>query len=172
MLGHASLNKCQSYEVLTTNIRGISFSWPALLVGTMHSISVWSNYVLFHSHPSGEQRWWEKPSGFCSFQESTHCLHQRSAGGAREGVSLQPIPVPAEACGDGQFAQPKRAADQDLVPEQADEVQERSKVERHRLVLRGTVPHRKPTSSNAVLSWFHELYALNGQLRRSLPTIF
>ena len=38
--------------------------------------------------------------------EGAHGLHKRAAGGTREGISLQPLPVPAAQGGDGQPAEP------------------------------------------------------------------
>ena len=81
-----------------------------------------SNYLLFHFTASRNLQRREKPSRLLGLQESPHSLHQRAAGGAGEGIPLQPLPVPAPARGDGQPAEPQREADQDLVPEQEDEV--------------------------------------------------
>lgn len=43
-------------------------------------------------------------------------VHERTAGGAGEGVPLQPLPVPATPHRDGRPPQPHRAPDQNMVP--------------------------------------------------------
>lgn len=60
------------------------------------------------------------------WRKQTHedCVHARPAARAREGVPFQPLHLEAEARGAGADPQPHRAPHQDLVPEQAHEVEE------------------------------------------------
>jgi len=57
-------------------------------------------------------------------QETTDRLHPVPGSGAGEGVSLQQVPDPETEDRDRPFASAVRAADQDMVPESANEVQE------------------------------------------------
>jgi len=57
-------------------------------------------------------------------EETTDRLHPVPGAGAGEGVSLQQVPDPETEDRDRPFAGSVRAADQDMVPESADEVQE------------------------------------------------
>lgn len=66
-----------------------------------------SNYLLFHFAASRNLQWREKPSRLLGLKESPHSLHQRSAGGAGEGIPLQPLLVQAPPCGDGQPVEPQ-----------------------------------------------------------------
>lgn len=61
---------------------------------------------------------------FRAHQESADGVHQRPARGAGEGVPLQPLPVSAPEDRNGRPSQSHRAPNQDLVPEQTNEVQE------------------------------------------------
>lgn len=72
----------------------------------------------------------QEPAG-PSVQEGAHGVHKCTAGGAGKGIPLQPLLVPATPRGDGQPAEPHRAADQDLVPEPAHEVEKRPQVAQH-----------------------------------------
>lgn len=47
----------------------------------------------------------------CIIQARSNSVHQRSAGWAGEGVPLQQVPVPTQACGNGEPAQFVRTAD-------------------------------------------------------------
>ena len=60
-------------------------------------------------------------------------LHPLPDSGAREGVPLQPVPHAAAADRDRARALPHGAADQDLVPEPEDEVEEGQQTDRQRL---------------------------------------
>ena len=57
-------------------------------------------------------------------QAAANVIHPLSDAGAGKGVPLQPLPDPAAADRDRARAVPDGAADQDLVPEPADEVEE------------------------------------------------
>lgn len=58
-------------------------------------------------------------------QEDADGLHEGSAAGAGEGVSLQQVHLPTEAGGAGRHVKPDRETHQDLVPEPTDEMEER-----------------------------------------------
>ncbi|KAJ8384215.1 hypothetical protein AAFF_G00207630 [Aldrovandia affinis] len=115
----------------------------------------------------------EKSPPGSAASKRAHGVHERAAGGVREGVPLQSLPVQASARGDGQPAEPKRTADQNLVPEPENEVQKRSKVEGDGLLLRWPLAHRKSAPPHAVVSWFYELHAPNDwQLRCPVSALF
>lgn len=57
-------------------------------------------------------------------KETTHRVHQVPGTGAGERVSLQQIPDPETEDRDRSFAGAVGTADQDMVPEPADEIQE------------------------------------------------
>ncbi|CAM9343098.1 unnamed protein product, partial [Lampetra planeri] len=59
---------------------------------------------------------------------------------------FNPIPVPPPEGGNGQFTEPHRAPDQDLVPEPEDEIQKGPEVERDRALPHGTLPGPEPTA--------------------------
>ena len=59
-------------------------------------------------------------------QASSHGVHERPAGRARERIPLQPVPVSTAAHRAGATARPFRATDKDLVSESTHEAQERS----------------------------------------------
>jgi len=61
----------------------------------------------------------------------THRLHTPPDPGAGEGIPLQPLPDASAAHRDRPYAGPVGAADQDLVPEQAHEVEEGQQAAQH-----------------------------------------
>lgn len=66
-----------------------------------------------------------------SAQEVPHCLHPPAGSWAGEGVSLQPVPDPAQAGGDCAHHVSVRAPGQDLVSEPEDEVEEGAQASQH-----------------------------------------
>lgn len=67
-----------------------------------------------------------------SAQEVSHCLHPPAGSRAGERIPLQPLPDPAQARGDRAHDVPDRTSGEDLVPEQKDEVEERSQAAEHK----------------------------------------
>jgi hypothetical protein len=115
----------------------------------------------------------QEPPGVGRVQAGAHGVHKRAAGGAGEGVPLQPLFVPAAPGRDGQSAEPQRAPDQDLVPEPSHEVQERPEGQGAGLVLWGSLSGRKPPAAHAVHGRLHERLTLHDpQLRQPVPTSF
>ena len=112
----------------------------------------------------------QEPAG-PSVQEGAHGVHKCTAGGAGKGIPLQPLLVPATPRGDGQPAEPHRAADQDLVPEPAHEVQEGPEGQGIGLVVGGPISSRQPPAAHAVHGRLHERLTLHDpQLREPVPT--
>ncbi|MBN3312926.1 HXB3A protein, partial [Atractosteus spatula] len=82
VVGRTSLNKRHCYEEATTNIKGLS--------ETMHSISVCSNYLLFHFHPAESCGGEKSPPGsaaskrartaYTSAQSSAGFMHSMTGG--------------------------------------------------------------------------------------------
>lgn len=66
-----------------------------------------------------------------SAQEVPHRLHPPAGSGARERISLQPLPDPAEAGGDCAHDVSIRAPGQDLVSEPEDEVEKGAQASKH-----------------------------------------
>ena len=73
-------------------------------------------------------------------------LHAPAGLGAREGVPLQPVPDAQAQGGDRAHAVPLGAADQDLVPEPEDEMEEGPQAAQHQGPLRGQQQHKLPGS--------------------------